>query len=206
MFLMLDKKITVKWFITGKQIINMFFILTLHLLYNCKAREFLYFKLYGKQCITPVAIMTSSAKNNHEHITSLCERLGWFGRGQSSFQLFEQVWSWNYEVAFHCLFYSINIYHGSLVIWLLNCQPLVPAVSAEDGQWLVRKPFVPVCKPGGHGVIWKLANDKGIFQWFYGHGRKGATVRQVGLAYLLYIKSYLKILWLNLRFTLVSLQ
>ncbi|GFY83488.1 UDP-glucose pyrophosphorylase 3 [Actinidia rufa] len=28
-------------------------------------------------------------------------------------------------------------------------------------------------------VIWKLAYDKGIFQWFYGHGRKGATVRQV---------------------------
>lgn len=59
--------------------------------YHCKAREFLYFKLYGKQCITPVAIMTSSAKNNHEHITLLCERHTWFGRGQSRFQLFEQV-------------------------------------------------------------------------------------------------------------------
>lgn len=56
-----------------------------------KAREFLYFKLYGKQCITPVAIMTSSAKNNHKHITSLCETLSWFGRGRSTFQLFEQV-------------------------------------------------------------------------------------------------------------------
>ncbi|KAJ4827906.1 UTP--glucose-1-phosphate uridylyltransferase 3, chloroplastic [Turnera subulata] len=99
------------------------------------------------QCITPVAIMTSSAKNNHEHITSLCERLSWFGRGQSSFQLFEQ--------------------------------PLVPTVSAEDGQWVVTKPFAPVCKPGGHGAIWKLAYDKGIFDWFYDHGRKGATVRQV---------------------------
>lgn len=117
------------------------------LIRDLQAREFLYFKIYGKQCITPVAIMTSSAKNNHERITSLCERLGWFGRGRSSFQLFEQ--------------------------------PLVPAVSAEDGQWLLTKPFMPVCKPGGHGVIWKLAYDKGIFQWFYDHGRKGATVRQV---------------------------
>lgn len=63
------------------------------LVYNCKAREFLYFKIYGKQCITPVAIMTSSAKNNHQHIASLCERLGWFGRSRSSFQLFEQVYS-----------------------------------------------------------------------------------------------------------------
>ncbi|XP_040999798.1 UTP--glucose-1-phosphate uridylyltransferase 3, chloroplastic isoform X1 [Juglans microcarpa x Juglans regia] len=117
------------------------------LIRDLQAREFLYFKLYGKQCITPVAMMTSSAKNNHERITSLCERLGWFGRGRSSFKLFEQ--------------------------------PLVPTVGAEDGKWLVAKPFTPVCKPGGHGVLWKLAYDKGIFKWFYEHGRKAATVRQV---------------------------
>ncbi|KAK4579560.1 hypothetical protein RGQ29_029292 [Quercus rubra] len=117
------------------------------LIRDLQAREFLYFKMYGKQCITPVAIMTSSAKKNHEHVTSLCERLGWFGRGRSSFKFFEQ--------------------------------PLVPSISAEDGQWVVAKPFTPVCKPGGHGVIWKLAYDKGIFKWFYDHGRKGATVRQV---------------------------
>ncbi|EXC04704.1 UDP-sugar pyrophospharylase [Morus notabilis] len=117
------------------------------LIRDLQAREFLYFKIYGKQCITPVAIMTSSAKNNHEHIASLCERLGWFGRGQSSFQLFEQ--------------------------------PLVPTVSAEEGQWLVSKPFSLVCKPGGHGVIWKLAHDKGVFKWFFDQGRRGATVRQV---------------------------
>ncbi|XP_058110341.1 UTP--glucose-1-phosphate uridylyltransferase 3, chloroplastic isoform X2 [Magnolia sinica] len=117
------------------------------LIRDLQAREFLYYKLYGKQCITPVAIMTSSAKNNNQCIMALCERLGWFGRGRLSFQFFEQ--------------------------------PLVPAVGAEDGRWLVAKPFTPVCKPGGHGVIWKLAYDKGIFQWFYSHGRKGATVRQV---------------------------
>lgn len=117
------------------------------LIRDLQAREFLYFKMYGKQCITPVAIMTSSAKNNHERITSLCEKLEWFQRGRSSFQLFEQ--------------------------------PVVPAVSVENGQWVIMKPFAPVCKPGGHGVIWKLAHDKGIFKWFYDHGRKGATVRQV---------------------------
>lgn len=54
------------------------------LIRDLQAREFLYFKIYGKQCITPVAIMTSSAKNNHEHITSLCERLSWFGRASCS--------------------------------------------------------------------------------------------------------------------------
>ncbi|KAH9702600.1 UTP--glucose-1-phosphate uridylyltransferase 3 [Citrus sinensis] len=60
-----------------------------------------------------------------------------------------------------------------------DLQPLVPAVDAEDGQWLVMRPFAPVCKPGGHGAIWKLAHDKGIFKWFHDNGRKGATVRQV---------------------------
>ncbi|GFQ07401.1 hypothetical protein PHJA_002884200 [Phtheirospermum japonicum] len=117
------------------------------LIRDLQAREFLYFKLYGRQCITPVAIMTSSAKNNHNHITSLCERLRWFGRGSSSFQIFEQ--------------------------------PLVPAVTAEDGNWILTRPFETVCKPGGHGVIWKLAHDKGVFKWFESHARKGATVRQI---------------------------
>ncbi|CAM8895571.1 unnamed protein product [Rhodiola kirilowii] len=117
------------------------------LIRDLQAREFLYYKLYGKQCITPVAIMTSSAKKNHERITALCEKLQWFGRGRSNFRLFEQ--------------------------------PLVPAVTAEDGQWIVTKPFAPLCKPGGHGVIWKLAYDNGVFQWFYNHGRRGVTVRQV---------------------------
>ncbi|XP_004240914.1 UTP--glucose-1-phosphate uridylyltransferase 3, chloroplastic [Solanum lycopersicum] len=117
------------------------------LIRDLQAREYLYFKLYGKQCITPVAIMTSAAKSNHEHVTTLCEELCWFGRGRSKFKLFEQ--------------------------------PLVPAVSAEDGQWLAGRAFKPVCKPGGHGVIWKLAYSEGVFQWFHDHGRRGATVRQV---------------------------
>lgn len=46
---------------------------------------------------------------------------------------------------------------------------------------MVVKPFMPLCKPGGHGAIWKLAYDKGVFQWFFDLGRKGATVRQVRL-------------------------
>ncbi|CAD5164393.1 UTP--glucose-1-phosphate uridylyltransferase 3, chloroplastic [Musa acuminata AAA Group] len=117
------------------------------LIRDLQAREFLYFKIYGKQCITPVAIMTSSVKNNHNHLIALCEKFRWFGRSKEKFRLFEQ--------------------------------PLVPVLAAEDGRWLITRPLTPVCKPGGHGAIWKLANDKCIFQWFYDHGRKGATVRQV---------------------------
>lgn len=60
----------------------------------------------------------------------------------------------------------------------------MPVVAAEDGQWIINGPFSPLCKPGGHGAIWKLAFDKGVFQWFYNLGRKGATVRQVRLILL----------------------
>lgn len=117
------------------------------LIRDLQAREFLYYKIYGKQNFTPVAIMTSAAKDNHKHITALCEKHKWFGRGRRSFKLFEQ--------------------------------PLVPTVGAEDGHWVTSEPFKLVLKPGGHGVIWKLAKDKGIFDWFYSHGRKAATVRQI---------------------------
>ncbi|RLM98731.1 uncharacterized protein C2845_PM06G18930 [Panicum miliaceum] len=117
------------------------------LIRDLQAREFLHFKIFGGQCVTPVAIMTSSVKNNHEHIIAIFEKLDWFGRGRDNFRLFEQ--------------------------------PLVPVVSAEDGKWLISKSLFPVGKPGGHGAIWKLAYDRGIFQWLQQRGRKGATVRQV---------------------------
>ncbi|KAG6418471.1 hypothetical protein SASPL_120675 [Salvia splendens] len=60
-----------------------------------------------------------------------------------------------------------------------DLQPLVPTIAAEDGHWIVKRPLEPVCKPGGHGVIWKLAHDKGVFKWFRSHARKGVTVRQI---------------------------
>lgn len=82
----------------------------------------------------------------------------------------------------------------------MNCQPLVPSISAEDGQWVVAKPFTPVCKPGGHGVIWKLAYDKGIFKWFYDHGRKGAIVRQVRLAINSIFNAFKSIIYRQLQF------
>ncbi|KAG2618678.1 UTP--glucose-1-phosphate uridylyltransferase 3, chloroplastic-like [Panicum virgatum] len=117
------------------------------LIRDLQAREFLHFKIFGGQCITPIAIMTSSVKNNHEHMIAIFDKLDWFGRGRDNFRLFEQ--------------------------------PLVPVVSAEDGKWLISKSLFPVGKPGGHGAIWKLAYDRGIFQWLQRRGRKGATVRQV---------------------------
>jgi hypothetical protein len=69
------------------------------LIRDLQAREFLYYKVYGRQHITPVAIMTSAAKKNNERVQALCESHGWFGRGKQSFRLFEQVCYLYYQVS-----------------------------------------------------------------------------------------------------------
>lgn len=58
-------------------------------------------------------------------------------------------------------------------------QPLVPVVAADDGRWLMHEPLQCILKPGGHGVIWKLAHDEKVFDWFRERGRKAAIVRQI---------------------------
>eukprot|EP00249_Psilotum_nudum_P021955 c28315_g1_i1 orf=217-3141(+) len=114
---------------------------------DLQAREYLHYKIFGEQHVTPVAIMTSAAKKNNERVMNLCKSQEWFGRGKANFCLFEQ--------------------------------PLIPVVAAETGCWVISEPLTPVLKPGGHGVIWKLAHDRGIFKWFYMKGRKSAIVRQI---------------------------
>lgn len=59
----------------------------------------------------------------------------------------------------------------------------MPTVSAADGRWMVSQPLGLVLKPGGHGVIWKLASDEGVFAWFSGWERKAAIVRQIRSSY-----------------------
>ncbi len=57
-------------------------------------------------------------------------------------------------------------------------QPLVPAVDPK-GNWCLTGPLKPLLKPGGHGAIWKLARDGGVFAWLEKEGRKKALVRQI---------------------------
>lgn len=57
-------------------------------------------------------------------------------------------------------------------------QPLVPVVT-EEGNWALSDNLKIILKPGGHGVIWKLAEEKGVFEWFKSHNRKGVLVRQI---------------------------
>ncbi len=56
---------------------------------------------------------------------------------------------------------------------------MVPVVSAEDGSWLLPEPLRPLMKPGGHGAIWKLMLDEGVFTWLSNRRREAAIVRQI---------------------------
>ena len=57
-------------------------------------------------------------------------------------------------------------------------QPLVPVIT-EEGHWSTRGALQLSLKPGGHGVIWKLALDSGAFDWLAAKNRSRAIVRQM---------------------------
>ncbi len=113
---------------------------------DLQAKEFLCFKLRGIQVTTPVAMMTSHEKRNHELISQTLTKHNWFSRDKESFKFF--------------------------------IQPLVPVIS-EDGTWAQNSPLTLCMKPGGHGVIWKIAHDSGIFDWLMKRKITKAVVRQI---------------------------
>ena len=55
----------------------------------------------------------------------------------------------------------------------------MPVVSSEDGRWLLPGVGAPMLKPGGHGAIWKLMQDEGVFAWLAQQDRQAAIVRQI---------------------------
>ncbi len=116
------------------------------LIRDLQAREYLYYKLYGKQLHTPIIMMTSLEKNNQAHIQRIFKEEKWFGRHPDSFR------------------------------FLL--QPVVPMV-AETGEWITTAPLQLLLKPGGHGFIWKLAEEQGVFEWLKAKGYTHVLVRQV---------------------------
>lgn len=62
--------------------------------------------------------------------------------------------------------------------FFLFVQPLVPVVTV-DGFWRLKGHLEVVLKPGGHGVIWKLAKEEKVFEWLKGKKRKKALIRQI---------------------------
>ena len=116
------------------------------MLRDLQAREYLFFKLFGRQITTPIVLMTSLEKNNHQHILAILKKLRWFGRPNQSF--------------FFCI------------------QPSVPVLTHE-GNWSLTAPLKLTLKPSGHGVLWKLAEEEGVFAKLEEKGFSKCLVRQV---------------------------
>lgn len=62
--------------------------------------------------------------------------------------------------------------------FFLFSQPSVPVVT-KKGKWCLKDPHTFLLKPGGHGVIWKLALQKNVFDWFAKQHRSKALIRQI---------------------------
>jgi hypothetical protein len=60
------------------------------LIRDLQAREYLYYKLFGEQVTTPIAMMTSHEKDNHAYILDTIKENGWFGRPKESITCFIQ--------------------------------------------------------------------------------------------------------------------
>jgi UTP---glucose-1-phosphate uridylyltransferase len=77
------------------------------------------------------------------------------------------------------LFDKVHWYGRGRDAFRLFQQPLVPVLDTIDAKWLLPAPLEPMMKPGGHGVIWKLMLDTGVFDWLRESERTAAIVRQI---------------------------
>ncbi|MCY3975456.1 MAG: UTP--glucose-1-phosphate uridylyltransferase [Simkaniaceae bacterium] len=112
---------------------------------DLQAREYLHYKLFRGQVVTPLVLMTSRVRDNHDHIEAICKANRWFGRPKDSFRFL--------------------------------IQPSVPLFD-RHGRWCSDKHHTPIVRPGGHGVLWKLASEAGIFDRLISLGKKKILVRQ----------------------------
>jgi len=52
---------------------------------DLQAREYLHYKVFHKQIITPIVMMTSNVYNNSAHIQEICKKNHWFNRPRTRF-------------------------------------------------------------------------------------------------------------------------
>ncbi len=52
---------------------------------DLSAREYLFFSLHQKQIRTPILLMTSREKDNHNYVRLICNQQNWFGRKKEEF-------------------------------------------------------------------------------------------------------------------------
>lgn len=60
------------------------------LIRDLQGREYLYYKLFGRQITVPVAMMTSHEKQNDAHIKEIFQQTSWFGRAPATCTFFIQ--------------------------------------------------------------------------------------------------------------------
>ena len=56
----------------------------------------------------------------------------------------------------------------------------MPVMNVESGEWLLSDQLQPMTKPGGHGAIWKLMKDEGVFAWLKQQVGGGAGLPRAG--------------------------
>ncbi|MFZ0565111.1 MAG: UTP--glucose-1-phosphate uridylyltransferase [Chlamydiales bacterium] len=52
-------------------------------------------------------------------------------------------------------------------------------VLTEEGEWSMKAPLELNVQPGGHGAIWRTADEEGVFDWFQKKGKHRLLVRQI---------------------------
>jgi UDP-N-acetylglucosamine pyrophosphorylase len=62
--------------------------------------------------------------------------------------------------------------------FFLFSQLSVPVVT-QDGNWSLKAPLELNVQPGGHGALWKAADENGVFIWLQGLDKKHLLIRQI---------------------------
>lgn len=62
--------------------------------------------------------------------------------------------------------------------FLLFSQISVPVIT-EEGKWSTKGPLALNLQPGGHGALWKAAEERGVFFWFQCLEKKHLLIRQI---------------------------
>ncbi len=62
--------------------------------------------------------------------------------------------------------------------FFLFSQISVPVVS-QEGKWVMEAPLLLLLHPGGHGALWRMAEELGVFRWFLEQGKHHILIRQI---------------------------
>lgn len=71
-----------------------------------------------------------------------------------------------------------NWFHRRKENFFIFSQLSVPVITHE-GRWSVKGPLELNLQPGGHGALWRTAEERGVFQWFLNLGKERLLIRQI---------------------------